>query len=256
MPLRDVLGALGSAEWNRRGMEIPGLGRLHPCYGVFAPVRAEYVGLVAGAPAPEGLTAFDLGTGTGVLALLLARRGATRVIATDIDARAVACARANATRLGLEARVEVREHALFPDGHADLIVCNPPWLPLPAQTALDRAVYDADSQMLRGFLAGLDAHLAAGGEGWLVLSDLAERLGLRAGDALPRWIADAGLEVRWRKDARPTHRRSQDESEALFEARSQEVVTLWALGRRGESPKRPAPVSRPRFLVAKRRPRS
>lgn len=33
--------------------------------------------------------------------------------------------------------------------------------------------------MLRGFLDGLTAHLAPGGEGWLVLSDLAERLELR-----------------------------------------------------------------------------
>jgi hypothetical protein len=35
-------------------------------------------------------------------------------------------------------------------------------------------VYDEGSRMLLGFLNGLAAHLAPGGEGWLILSDLAE----------------------------------------------------------------------------------
>ena len=69
--LRDLLGIIGAHEWRKGGIEIPTLGgRIHPHYGVFAPVRSEYVGLVAAAPLPApGLpVAFDIGTGTGVLA--------------------------------------------------------------------------------------------------------------------------------------------------------------------------------------------
>ena len=75
-------------------MEIPALNaRIHPHYGVFSPLRGEYVDLVARTPMPRGSVAFDIGTGTGVLAAVLARRGGKRVIATDTDPRALACAR-------------------------------------------------------------------------------------------------------------------------------------------------------------------
>ena len=90
--------------------------------------------------------------------------------------------------LGLAAQVELQPTDLFPAGRAALVVCNPPWLPARPGSPLERAVYDEDSRMLRGFLDGLAAHLAPGGEGWLILSDLAEHLGLRRRDELLHWI--------------------------------------------------------------------
>ena len=97
--LRELLGMIGAHEWRKKGVEIPALGdppdnRIHAHYGVFSPVRGEYVNLVATAPLPvtgqEKFTAFDIGTGTGVLAAVLARRGIEQVFATDQDARALA----------------------------------------------------------------------------------------------------------------------------------------------------------------------
>ena len=41
--------------------------------------------------------------------------------------------------------------------------------------------------------------LGLGGEGWLILSDLAEHLGLRSRDELLGWIAQAGLTVKGRR---------------------------------------------------------
>ncbi|MFN8956487.1 MAG: methyltransferase, partial [Burkholderiales bacterium] len=111
-----------------------------------------------------------------------------------------------------------------------LVVCNPPWLPARPVGLLDQAVYDEGSQMLKGFLAGLREHLCEGGEGWLILSDLAEHLGLRTREALLGWIADAGLMVLGRLDAKPVHAKAQDTSDALHAARSAEVTSLWRLG--------------------------
>ncbi|MEU4102651.1 class I SAM-dependent methyltransferase [Streptomyces tanashiensis] len=242
--LRELLGVIGAHEWRTKGVEIPvlGGGRIHPHYGVFSPVRGEYVDLVAEAELPPGATAFDIGTGTGVLSVVLARRGLRHVVATDHDVRAVHCARDNVARLGLATRVAVRHADLFPAGRAHLIVCNPPWLPGRPRTPLDQAVYDPDSRMLRRFLTGLPHHLEPGGEGWLILSDLAERLGLRGRTELEDAIAAAGLRVLSRTVTKPRHPRATDPSDPLHRARSGETTSLWRLGTAGTSGGRVAGV--------------
>ncbi|MGA0611567.1 methyltransferase [Caldimonas sp. KR1-144] len=230
--LRELQGLVGAHEWRVKGVEIPALGaRIHPHHGVFSPVRGEYVDLVANAPLPATPCelAFDIGTGTGVLAAVLARRGVKRVVATDADAHALACARENLQRLKLQGRVELLEADLFPAGRAPLVVCNPPWVPARPSSPIEHAVYDPDSRMLRGFLAGLAEHLSPGGEGWLILSDLAEHLGLRTREQLLGWIDEAGLAVAGRLDARPRHPKASDPDDALHAARAKEVTSLWRL---------------------------
>ena len=229
--LRELLGLIGAHEWRRKGVPIPALDdRIHPWYGVFSPVRGEYVELVAQAPLPPGAKlAFDIGAGTGVLSSVLARRGLQRIVATDMDERALGCARENIARLGYADQVEIVKADLFPEGQADIVVCNPPWLPGKPSSAIEYAIYDPDSRMLRGFLGGLQAHLAPGGEGWLILSDLAEHLGLRTREQLLGWIAAAGLAVAGRHDVRPTHAKAFDADDPLHAARSLEVTSLWRL---------------------------
>lgn len=232
--LRALLGVIGAHEWRVRGIEIAAAGgRIHPHYGVFAPIRHEYIDLVASAPLPATLltggAAFDIGTGTGVLAAVLARRGAARVIATDLDPRAVACARENLETLGWAQHVEVVEADLFPPRRAALAVCNPPWLPARPSSSLARAVYDPEGRMLQGFLDGLAAHLEPGGEGWLILSDLAEHLGLRSRQALHAAFAGARLQVLGRDEVRPSHARALDPSDPLHVARAAEMTSLWRL---------------------------
>ncbi|WP_296895543.1 class I SAM-dependent methyltransferase [Thiobacillus sp.] len=231
--LRELLGVIGAHEWRKKGVDIPALGeRIHPHYGVFSPVRGEYLQLVAEAPLPSSALAFDIGTGTGVLAALLARRGVKHVVATDQDPRALACARQNIARLGLKGRVDVVEADLFPPGRAPLVVCNPPWLPARAHSPLEHAIYDPDSRMLLGFLNGLTAHLEPNGEGWLILSDLAEHLGLRSRAWLLEAFDAAGLNVVARLDTKPAHPRAADQTDPLHAARAAEVTSLWRLAAR------------------------
>jgi predicted RNA methylase len=219
--LRELQGIVGAFEWRKKGVEITVLGeRIHPYYGVFSPVRGEYLDLVDQAPLPSTTLAFDIGTGTGVIAALLAKRGVQRIVATDQDERALACARDNIERLGYAKRVQVTEANLFPEGKAPLIVCNPPWVP---------AIFDPDSQMLKGFLTGLAAHLEPGGEGWLILSDLAEHIGLRSRDELLAWFKAAGLQVLDKLSVRPRHPKANDTEDPLYSARSREMTSLWRL---------------------------
>lgn len=230
--LRELLAVVSAHEWRKKGIPVPAVeGRIYPHYGVFSPVRGEYVDLVAKAPLPAACDlAFDIGTGSGILAAVLARRGVQRVVATDQDSRALACAGENIQRLGLAGTVDIVKTDLFPEGRAPLVVCNPPWVPAQPSSPIEYAVYDPDSRMLRGFLAGLAAHLAPGGEGWLIISDLAEHLGLRSRDELLGWIAAAGLKVLGRIDTRPQHPKASDRSDPLHAARAAEVTSLWRLG--------------------------
>jgi methylase of polypeptide subunit release factors len=235
--LRSLLGLIGAHQWRTSGIEIAAVGgRIHPHYGVFAPIRSEYVDLVATASLPDFRSssgvAFDIGTGTGVLAAVLARRGIRRVVATDQDPRALVCAVENLRRLELAEQVEVVQADLFPEGRAALILCNPPWVPARPSSPIERGIYDPDSRMLLGFLRALPAHLEPGGEGWLILSDLAEHLGLRARSELLAAFEAAGLIVLDRSDVRPKHLRVYDETDPLHAARAAEVTSLWRLAAR------------------------
>ena len=232
--LRELLGVVGAHEWRKNGVEIAALGdaplnRIHPHYGVFSPVRGEYVDLVAHAPIQNKTLAFDIGVGTGVLSAVLAKRGVQRIVATDQDPRALACARENLKRLQRIDKVELVQTDLFPEGQAPLIVCNPPWVPARPSSPIEHAVYDEGSRMLRGFLSGLSAHLTPEGEGWLIMSDLAEHLGLRSRDELLGWINEAGLQVLGRNDIKPRHGKATDETDPLHAARAKEVTSLWRL---------------------------
>lgn len=230
--LRELLAVISAHEWRKKGIPVPAVeGRIYPHYGVFSPVRGEYVDLVAKAPLPAKCDlAFDIGTGSGILAAVLARRGIKRVVATDQDPRALNCATENAQKLGFTVAIEIIKADLFPVGKAPLIVCNPPWVPAQPSSPIEYAVYDPDSQMLRRFLADLAAHLTAAGEGWLILSDLAEHLGLRTRAELLGWIHAGGLQVLERLDTRPKHPKANDRNDPLHVARSAEVTSLWRLG--------------------------
>ena len=235
--LRALLGVIGAHEWRTKGIDLPEAGgRIHPHFGVFAPIRREYVDLVSNAQLPATCTtssvAFDIGTGTGVLAAILARRGIQRVVATDLDPRALACARENVLQLGLSDRVDVVQADLFPEGRASLVICNPPWIPARPSSPLENGIYDPESRMLRGFLRALPDHLEPGGEGWLILSDLAEHLGLRTRAGLLEEFETAGLRVVGRNDVQPRHPRAADKTDPLHIARAAEITSLWRLAAR------------------------
>lgn len=236
--LRELLGVISAHEWRKNGVPVLADEEgepifIYPHYGVFSPIRGEYLELVCSAPLPKLLDtesiAFDIGVGTGVLSVILAMRGVKKIIATDQDDRALACAKENIERLSLDSSIQVIKTNLFPQEKASLIVCNPPWVPARPSSTLEHAVYDPESQMLKGFLGELKNHLLPDGEGWLILSDLAEHLGLRVRTELLEWIEAGGLKVISRIDTKPKHHKPFDQSDLLYFARSAETTSLWRL---------------------------
>lgn len=230
--LRELLGVVGAYEWHKKGVEIPELGAIiTPYYGVYSPVRGEYLELVANTPLNSVSVAFDIGTGTGVIAAILAKRGVAKIIATDNNLQALACAHENIQKLGYAKQIKITQADLFPSNQAlaDLIVCNTPWIPAKANSPIEHSIYDPESKMLKGFLAGLKMHLAIKGEGWLILSDFAEHLGLRTQKELQQWIEGAGLQIAEKLDISPKHAKSTDKTDPLYEARVKEVTSLYRL---------------------------
>ncbi len=231
IPLTELQGILSAYEWQRQGLMVATLGeRIHAQYGVFAPTRHEYLDLVDQVTLPIGInSALDVGCGTGVIAAILAKRGIKRVVATDISPAALQCSQANVNRLGLNKQIEVQEANLFAQGQFDLVVCNPPWLPGGAKTPLDAAIYDPESHMLTAFLTGVANHLRPAGQAWLILSDLAEHLGLRDRQALLSLFEAGGLKVLAKHDVKPRHSKSSLASDPLASTRAREITSLWQL---------------------------
>jgi methylase of polypeptide subunit release factors len=228
--LRELQALIGAHEWRKKGVPIAALGaNIHPHYGVFSPVRGEYLDLIASTPLPSTELAFDIGTGTGVIAAILAKRGMKKIIATDQDPRALACAKENISHLGLERQITLEQTDMFPSGKAPLIVCNPPWLPAKPSSPIEFAIYDPENRMLLAFLNGLKNHLSEGGEAWLIMSDFAEHLGLREPQMLITAIEKSELKLLEKIDTKPKHSKVMDSEDPLHEARKKEVTSLWRL---------------------------
>lgn len=126
---------------------------------------------------PRGARLLDLGTGTGAIAVtLLAERPDATGTATDLSAAALAVARENAARHGVEQRLTLLQGSWFGpvSGSFDIILSNPPYIPAGDIAGLGADVRNFDPGLaLSGGDDGLDpyraissaaaAHLAGGG---------------------------------------------------------------------------------------------
>jgi release factor glutamine methyltransferase len=131
--------------------------------------------------ARRGERVLELGTGCGLLAILAAKAGA-KVVVTDINPAALKCARANAVKHRVRDRIDFRLGDLFEPvvgDHFDLVMFNPPYLPVDPEEALcgplDRA-WEAGPdgrRIIDRFLRELPNYLMPNGRILFVQSSLA-----------------------------------------------------------------------------------
>jgi release factor glutamine methyltransferase len=111
-----------------------------------------------------GERVLDMGTGSGVNAILAAKQGAD-VVAVDINPHAVEAARANAERTGVADRVAIAQSDLFAEveGRFDLVVFDPPFRWMKPRDWAEASITDEDYRSLTAFFAHVREHLVDGG---------------------------------------------------------------------------------------------
>jgi len=132
---------------------------------VFAPAKmSELLGRAVLDEVRESDRVLDMGTGSGVNAILAASKSA-QVVAVDINAAAIECARANAVRNGVADRIEFLETDVFSgvNGRFDLVVFDPPFRWFSPRTMLERASTDENYSAMTRFFSEIDEYLAENG---------------------------------------------------------------------------------------------
>lgn len=154
----------------------------------------------ARAGAPDGLTALDVGTGSGCIALSLAREGPfSQVLGTDASEEALELARENAREGGVEDRLELASGPLYEPAAGrrfDVVVSNPPYVAETERGQLEPEVRDWEPEgalfagpdgmdVLRPLVAGAPEHLHPDGL-------LALEVGLGQADAVAGLVESTG----------------------------------------------------------------
>ncbi len=161
-----------------------------PRGGVVYPPSSDSLLLAEILSLPDRTQVLDLGTGSGVLALLAART-AREVWAVDVSPRAVALASLNARACGLD-HLTFRLGDLYRPVAArsfHAIVANPPFVPSPFQRAPSyHSGGTRGDRVLARIIRGWRDHLLPGGRAFTIA-----HFALRPGEALPdvaqRWLA-------------------------------------------------------------------
>lgn len=110
-----------------------------------------------------GCKVLDIGTGTGIMAILAAHNGADNVVATDISQQAELCALENVRRHKLGGQVEVRQSDMYENIRSEekfrIILANLPFRKKRAKNNVEASMWDINLKTLRSFFAKLNQHL-------------------------------------------------------------------------------------------------
>ena len=201
LPVRKVLRVVSDIRRKEEGMYIEPLGdKIAVFPHVFVPSDGKVVKLLwENLELREGDRVLDMGTGTGILALLAAKKRARHVVATDNNPYAVQNARHNAERLALSERIEVRGPAHLFEGvvgeRFDVILFNAPWIEGDPKTLYETSLYDREYAIITEFFERAGDHLTEDGVILLQYSAFSEVTGRGGLGTVQRLIRENGLKI-------------------------------------------------------------
>jgi release factor glutamine methyltransferase len=122
----------------------------------------------------KGSHVWDIGTGTGLIALHAKKKGAEYVLATDLNPNAVSNARENSKALGQE--IDVRQADVFGDIEKkfDVITFNPPFTDEKTQRPHEMSFWDKDHKTVKRFFEGVRSYLKPDGKAFIAWSSFGD----------------------------------------------------------------------------------
>jgi hypothetical protein len=179
LPFVQVQELHGAWQRYQEGVHLAVLGhRIHPFYGTYVPTRVSHLELfgtwLSRYEGPRG-HAVDVGTGCGVLALMLCRHRFERVSATDCNVNALESVARELARLPSTPPIDLIHGDLLVEGGgpADVIVFNPPWIRGDVDGLLDRALH-YDDDLFERFFEQAQGRVEVDGRVVLLFSNLIE----------------------------------------------------------------------------------
>ncbi len=237
LSLPQLQGLNSSWQWHQRGLKLPVLDRrLHPLHGTYFPTRYEHLHLLADwLKRYDGARdrAVDVGTGCGVLALMLQAAGFSEIVATDINENALEGLEGDLSRPPQITNITLKKTYLIgPVGDRfDLVLFNPPWLPGETHSLLDQAIYYPDN-LFDDFFAAAWRALRPGGRVVLLFSDLLKTAGVTSQHPIVRELKRRKRFEKVRLLERPVGSASK-KTRRRKRTGTKEKVQLWELRRRG-----------------------
>jgi release factor glutamine methyltransferase len=164
--IADMSARTEPFEHTVSGIQLTVLPKVYPG-GIDSELTSEAIGDVS------GKSVLDLCTGTGIVAVSAAQRGATRVVAIDLNPEAVKNAKLNAEKFGLN-QIDVREGSLFGPVESetfDVIAINPPYTGKKPKDKTEICFWDEDNRTTKQFFENYKKHLKPGGKAFLAWAD-------------------------------------------------------------------------------------
>ena len=143
----DYLGLNGARQWYEKGLTFSGLShKVYPFYGTYFPTRTEHLELFDQWLSRNHIfkKAVDIGCGCGVLSFYMLSHGIKNILATDINPNALASMKYDIERISASPCVKLMHTGFFQgleNHNPDLVVFNPPWIPMETHTTIDKAMY-------------------------------------------------------------------------------------------------------------------
>lgn len=230
----DFLGMNGAWQWFSNGIKLPVLDdKLHPFYGVYFPTRHEHVMLFDNwlKKKPCFSQALDIGTGCGVLALMMLKHGIPFVYATDVNPNAVYSAALEFEKRGLQSKTFIEQASFigsYEPGGNDLIVFNPPWIPAQITTELDLATY-YEPDLFGNFFSLIHKKMTSETTLVMLYSDFAQVAGITGHHPIEYEIQNKNRFLLVEKLEAPITQKPSARKNWLGEIRKQEKVELWVM---------------------------
>lgn len=230
----DYLGMNGARQWFEKGITFPGLAqRVHPFYGTYFPTRTEHLELFdQWLENQKSISkAIDMGTGCGVLTFYMLKHGISNIIATDINPNALFSLQQDLRRTHNEEQVELQQTSFFEGLDArgtQLIVFNPPWLPMEGHTDIDKAMYYSPD-FFETFFAQAFEKLPEDCLLAIVFSSFAQAAGLSGQNPIEIELESGGRFILKEKLSHPIQQKASPRKDWLSQIRMHEEAELWVL---------------------------